>query len=315
MTEVIESEIKWRGIYMQFGTSQEKNIKNAIACGITRCMNAAFQSCSPNTPQEPDFVAELVNGIPQDIYSNLRAYVPNYKFAVSGIFCHQKPLADFGASKKPELGDMLLAYIEENKYAVTKCNALLLQAKKINKLPYIVRSSELHQLKLYEEWPTFKLVRAGMLNGTEINVQPKTLNAGAQYLLMQSPYKDERKVCCAYPDKKLMPEKKLSDQIIDLMKFFTGRTFTISALDGDDWSKMILDLIRISGGSTFNRRVSGRVNSDRLSTYGDTSLFNVLKERIVINDNHAEDSAVSCLLIYAREEREKYHQQELRFDE
>lgn len=57
------------------------------------------------------------------------------------------------------------------------------------------------------------------MNGTEIDIQPKTLNSGAQYLLFQKPYKDEKKVCCAYPDKELVLEKKLSDQIIDLMKF------------------------------------------------------------------------------------------------
>ncbi len=295
--------------------AHEKDIKNDMACGITRCLNAAFVSCAPKFPQEPDFVAELVNGIPQDIYKSLSVYAPHYKFAVSGIFCHQKPLADFGALKNPEVGDMLLVYIEENKYAITKCNALLMQAKKIDKVPYIVHSSEAHQLKLYEEWPAFKLVRAGIFNGTEINVQPKALNTGAQYLLIQSPYKDEKKVCCAYPDKELVPEKKLSEQIIDLMKFFTGRTFRIDIPSGDDWSKMILDLIRISGVSTFNRRVSGRVNNDRFSMFGDTSLFNVLNERIEINDNLVVDNAVSCLLIYAREEQEEYHQQELAFDE
>lgn len=291
--------------------AHEKDIKNDIACGITRCMNAAFVSCNPKSPQEPDFVAELAEGIPQDIFKSLSIYVPHFKFAVSGVFCHQKPLAVFGAPRNPELGDMLFVYIEENKYGVTKCNALLVQTKKTDKVPYIVHSSEGHQLKLYEEWPTFRLDRAGMFSGTVINVQPKTINVGAQYLLIQSPYRDERKVCCAYPDKKLVPEKKLSDQIIDLMKFFTGRTFAISASRGDDWSRLILDLICISGVSTFNRRVSGRVNADRASTFGDTSLFNTLNERIEISNNSVVDSAVSCLLIYAREEREKYHRQEL----
>lgn len=293
----------------------EKDIKKDIECGITRCMNAAFVSCSPKSPQEPDFVAELVRGMPQDLFKSLSVYAPRYKFAVSGVFCHQKPLADFGIGKSPELGDMLLVYIEENKYAVKKCNALLMQAKKVDRIPYIIHLPEAHQLKLYEDWPTFKLARAGLFNGTVINIQPKTLNAGAQYLLLQSPYKDEKKVCCAYPDKELIPEKKLSNQIIDLMKFFTGRTFTIGAHNGDDWSKMILDLISISGVSTFNRRVSGRVNADRVTTFGDTSLFNVLNEGIEINDNLDVDDAVSCLLIYAREEHDEYYQQELSFDE
>ena len=298
---------------MQFET-HEKDIKNDIACCITRCMNAAFVSCYPQFPQEPDFVAELVDGIPHDIYKSLIVYAPQYQFAVSGIFNHQKPLADFGPGENPELGDMLLVYIEENKYSVKKCNVLLMQAKKFEVPKYTVNSAEAHQLKLYEEWPTFKLARAGIFNGTEINVQPKTLNAGAQYLLLQSPYKDEKKVCCAYPDKELVPEKKFSDQIIDLMKFFTGRTFVIGAPGEDDWSKMILDLISISGVSKFNRRISKRLNADRQKTFGDTSLFNALNEIIEVNGNFAVDNAVSCLLIYAREGQEEYHQQELPLD-
>ncbi len=299
---------------MRFET-HEKDIKNDLARGITRCMNAAFVTCASKPPQEPDFVAELVCGMPQEIYKSLSVYAPQYRFAVSGIFCHQKPLADFGIGKSPELGDMLLVYIEENRFAVTKCNALLVQAKKIDRIPYIIHLPETHQLKLYEEWPTFRLARAGLFNGTEINVQPKTLNAGAQYLLLQSPYKDEKKVCCAYPDKELMPEKKLSDQIIDLMKFFTGRTFTIGAHNGDDWSRMILNLISLSGVSTFNRRVSGRVNADRITTFGEASLFDTINEEIEVNDNQVVDNAVSCLLIYAREEPEKYHQQDWFLDE
>lgn len=299
---------------MRFET-HEKDIKIDIARSITRCMNAAFVSCSPKHPQEPDFVAELVAGIPQDIYKSLSVYAPHYQFAVSGVFCHQKPWADFGAGKNPELGDMLLVYIEENKYSVKKCNALLMQAKKFDKAPYIIHSSEAHQLKLYEEWPTFMLGRAGIFNGTEINVQPKTLNAGAQYLLFQSPHKDEKKVCCAYPDKELLPEKKLSEQIIDLMKFFTGRTFVIGAQGEDGWSRMILDLISISGVSTFNRRASGRVNADRITTFGDASLFGDLNERIAIDDNLVADSGVSCLLIYAREGNDEFYQQEMSFGE
>lgn len=287
----------------------ERNIRNDIEVCITRCMNNAFNACSPRNPQEPDFVAELVQGIPQDLYKSLNTYVPEYQFAVSGVFCHQKPLAVFGAPKNPELGDILLVYIEENQFSVKKCNALLMQAKKFRTIPHIVPSAEEHQLKLYEEWPTFTLKRAGILNGLQINVQPKTLNSGAQYLLMQAPYKDEKKVCCAYPDKILVPEKKLSDQIIDLMKFFTGRTFYFDATD-DGWSDMIRALIRISGISSFSRRTSGRINVGRRVSYGNPSLMGLLNELVGSSDDDGED-AVSCLLIYAKESKEVYRQVDL----
>ena len=298
-------------IIMQF-EKNEKNIKSDIANSITRSVNAAFLKSRFGNPQEPDFVAELVNGLPQDIYNSLKTYAPHYQYAVSGIFCHQKPLANYGGAKNPELGDILLVYIEENKYSVKKCNALLLQAKKVNKVPYNVSYGESHQLKLYEEWPKFTLERAGVLNGTEIDVQPKTLNAGAQYLLFQSACKDEKRVCCAYPDKELFLEKKLSEQIIDLMKFFTGRTFLYeeNSACNDDWTKLIWDLIRISGVSTYNRRAIRRVNESRINTYGDIYIFDKMNRKIDISEDAFNEEAVSCLIIYAKETNKEIHQYE-----
>lgn len=185
-----------------------------------------------------------------------------------------------------------------------------MQAKKVNKVPYIVPNGETHQLKLYEEWHTFTLERAGALNGTEIDIQPKTLNSGAQYLLFQKPYIYEQMVYCAYPDKELVFKKKLSDQIIDLMKFFTGRTFLFKKdlTCNDDWNKLIWDLIRISGVSTYNRRSIRRAGESRRVIYGDGSLFYELNENLYIREDSFGDSfgegAVSCLMIYAKEIKE-----------
>ena len=290
----------------------EKNIKRDIETCITRCMNATFVACGNNTPQEPDYVAQLVQGLPNDIFNSLSTYAPSYQYAISGMFCHQKPLADIGAGKKPELGDILLVYVEENKYSVKKCNALLMQAKKSTKVKYYVPVAEAHQLKLYEEWPTFTLSRAGIYNGKTIDVRPKTLHTGAQYLLLQSPYNDEKKVGCAYPDKELFFEKKLSEQIIDLMKFFTGRTFQLGdAGTGDDWSRLIMYLIDLGGGATFTRRNSGIANGGRLVTAGDQSLFrNFFEELIPVAEGNFE-SVGSCLMIYAKENRDAYVQPEL----
>ena len=66
-----------------------------------------------------------------------------------------------------------------------------MQAKKSTKngakSKYTVPASEAHQLQLYEEWPTFTLWRAGIYDGKTIDVRPKTLHTGAQYLLFLSP--------------------------------------------------------------------------------------------------------------------------------
>lgn len=117
-------------------------------------------------------------------------------------------------------------------------------------------------------------------------------------------------VYCAYPDKELVFKKKLSDQIIDLMKFFTGRTFLFKKdlTCNDDWNKLIWDLIRISGVSTYNRRSIRRAGESRRVIYGDGSLFYELNENLYIREDSFGDSfgegAVSCLMIYAKEIKE-----------
>lgn len=287
----------------------EKNIRNDIAGGITRSLNKTLGQVS--NAQEPDFIANLVCDLPQYIYSTLNSYAPQYQYALSGVFCHQKPIVDIGAIKKPELGDMLIAYIEETKYSVKKCNALLLQAKKTDRIPYKVPKCDAHQLKLYEEWPTFTYLRAGILNGVKRDVQPKTLNTGAQFLILNRPYKDEKQVCCAYPDKEVLLEKKLSDQIVDLLKFFSGRTFLYECNSSckDDWTKMIWDMLRISGMSTYNRRAAGMVNEPRRVVYGEPDLLGSID---IMSDLDGSEEAVPCILIYAKERENWYQQQESR---
>jgi hypothetical protein len=63
----------------------------------------------------------------------LQITFPDLQFSVHGVYCHQKPLADFSASKPStnavEIGDLLVVYrfIDENDKEIL--NSLLLQAK------------------------------------------------------------------------------------------------------------------------------------------------------------------------------------------
>ncbi|MBD9052236.1 MAG: hypothetical protein EGR23_11570 [Holdemanella biformis] len=91
------------------------------------------------------------------------------------------------------------------------------------------------------------------------------------------------------------------------MKFFTGRTFLFKKdpTCNDDWNKLIWDLIRISGVSTYNRRSIGRVGESRRVIYGDGSLFDELNEKLHISQDSFGEWAVSCLMIYAKEIKEE----------
>ena len=96
------------------------------------------------------------------------------------------------------------------------------------------------------------------------------------------------------------------------MKFFTGRTFLYeeNSTCNDDWTKLIWDLIRISGVSTYNRRSIGRTDEPRRITYEEDSLFDEMNEKLDIGANSFGEEAVSCLIIYAKEMREENLQYE-----
>lgn len=100
----------------------------------------------------------------------------------------------------------------------------------------------------------------------------------------------------------------MSDQIIDLMKFFTDRTFLyeVDSICNDDWTKMIWDLIRISGVSAYNRRAIERVYEPRIITHGDLSMFDEMNRKLDISEGAFGEEAVSCIIIYARDTGEKF---------
>ncbi len=45
---------------------------------ITRSMYAAILAAKPKYPQEPYFIAELVDIVPHDLYNSLKVYAPKY---------------------------------------------------------------------------------------------------------------------------------------------------------------------------------------------------------------------------------------------
>lgn len=215
---------------------------------------------SKGTPQEPDYVMALTTKFVPQLYHILVAAFPAYSFSVSSVYCHQKPLADIGLGKKPEIGDILFVYGERGPHGDIRWNSLLLQAKISLRSTLRVHSGEMHQLALYKSWPAFTYYRAGALNGQRRDIMPKAVNDGAQYLLIDSdPYTNGLRgggfpMGCAVPDDVLHLNNDLAVELIDLLKFKSGRTFDDPTyVSGDDWSRMIGDLLQIAA-SKFSRR-------------------------------------------------------------
>lgn len=216
-----------------------------------------------SVPQEPDYVAALTIRFTRNLYHILQPVFPGNMFSVSGVFCHQKPIVDIGCEKKPELGDLLLVYIDNDCFGKKMYNALLFQAKISDRNRMKVKGNELHQLELYKRWPKFVYHRAGLfLNGQTRNICPKTINDGAQYLLIDvNPHTngldgdiDKYPMGCAIPDQLITIDNKFTREVIDFLKFKAGRTFEDRNSITEDWSQMIWDLLHIACSSCSRRK-------------------------------------------------------------
>lgn len=274
-------------------------------------------------PQEPDYVAALSTKFMKDFFNILVAVFPDYDFSVSGVYCHQKLIVDIGLDKKPELGDILFVYADRKQNGEKILNALLLQAK-ISKRPWLrICASEKHQLELYKKWPEFTYYRAGHLNGRKRNILPKTINDGAQYLLIDNnpltngiyARKGMFPMGCSVPDDILYINDSLSKELINLLKFKSGRTFDSNPhLTDDGWLKMIWDLLRIAAFQYSKRKNSRLESFPRSNEYNHLHTENMrettlLEEAIADNEymmNMSDNGGgVSVLLVESRLKREQ----------
>lgn len=227
-------------------------------------------------PREPDYVAALSTRFTESMYHILRAVFPAMNFSVTGAYCHQKPIVDIGMPKNPELGDLLLVYMDEKPNGMKMMNSLLLQAKVSRSAQKKIPSNELHQLELYKKWPEFTYLKAGRLNGEIRDIQPKTINDGAQYLLIDNnPWTNGLgggtntfPMGCAVPDEILEISDSFSDEIISFLKFKAGRTVDSDyGATRDDWSRMIWELLFIARNQCTKRKNAGITAMPRENTF------------------------------------------------
>lgn len=241
----------------------EGAINSSLAASYKRTWDACRKQGNP-APQEPDYIADLSLNWIADFASILQMlFGGRFGIGITGVFCHQKPLADYGGVKDPEVGDLLVVfeYREHNK--PPKYNSLLLQAKSTDKPTFQVGTNDLHQLKLYEEWPRFKYSRAGALNGRYRDVHPKCTNSGAKFLLLDPGYINSIGIHgnypfgCAVPNQKIVLSRDFANELIEFLTFNAGKSISDEQSITEDWSGMIWDLLAITKGKLARRINSG----------------------------------------------------------
>lgn len=304
------------------------HLANSIHHAIINSVHSVVGKCTAlgNSPQEPDFIASLTLEFTADLFDILKATFPKIKFSVTGIFCHQKPIVDIGLSKAPELGDILFVYIHTDAKSKKRYNSLLLQAKMTSTHATRIPSGDLHQLTLYRDWPDFTYRRASTLNGITRSIQPKVSNDGAQYLLI-----DNHPVLgltggpgtfpmgCSLAQDILHLDNNLSFEIIDFLKFKSGRAFEADpASTNDDWTKMIWEMIEITKTKASRRKNAGLNSFPRMISNEADGLFYLVSEspsifsdlQMISNDGddskmniHPENGALSVIVIESTQEQ------------
>lgn len=144
---------------------------------------------------------------------------------------------------------------------------------------------------------------------------PKTINDGAQYLLIDDNpstnglyvEKGMFPMGCAIPDDILYVNNSLSSELIDLLKIKSGRTFDDAIhTTEDEWSKMIWDLLQIAA-LKYSKRKNTQLRSfsriNECSHFYTESMGNItlldetLCDFINMKEISDEDSGVSVVLV------------------
>ncbi len=289
----------------------EQSLKISIHKAIVQSMYDMVVRCKKmNTkPEEPDFVAALTLQFTSAFFKILQTLFPKNNFSVTGVFCHQKPIVDIGLSKDPELGDILFVYVNKDSRGFKKYNSLLLQAKRSNRPSIKISHSDIHQLTLYTDWPKFTYKRAGNLTGRPRNILPKAINDGAQYLLIDddpitglSGLPGTFPMGCATPSNTLSINNDLTCELIDFLKFKSGRTFEADQFKTEDeWTKMIWEILEATKDKASKRKNAGienlpRQNINKLDGYciyqftaNIKSIFSDLHKILDENNSNADD--------------------------
>lgn len=225
------------------------DINNAIAQSVAT-VKANFKK-NGLAMQEPDYVAALTTEFPKII----AGLIPGVRYG--GCFIHQKPKISFtstsdGSQHSCEVGDLLII-CRKNVDDTERYNAALLQFKRSNSKHLTISAKpEEVQLEVYTSWPKFTIANIG-----QFDIQPKTVNLGAQYSLIYESAGQYRSMYVHIPQKLMTfsSDLTLGRFINDLMDWQDGRTINEeSKKDEEEWSRLIWDLVSVLKTAVMNSR-------------------------------------------------------------
>ena len=282
------------------------DINNAIAQSVATVKANAKKNGW--TMREPDYVAALTTEFPKRI----AGLIPGVRYG--GCFIHQKPLITFtstidGNQYRCELGDLLII-CRKTVDGKKRYNAALLQFKKANRKSLtIYKRSERAQLEVYESWPKFTIPN---IPG-QFDVQPKTVNLGAQYALIYESAGQYHSMYAHIPQTTMSfsSDLTLGRFINDLMDWQDGRTINEEPKkDEEEWSRLIWALVGTSKTAVMNNS-RAKIFNKKPRAAGEFFDFICDTGSIIFNPENVEENAENGIsLLFIDDKRQEVMPQE-----
>lgn len=261
--------------------------KATLQAAALSALNQVFSAngCTPPMP-EPRLVECLVLKFVPALHLAWRAILgkKRIKLRCGGVFCHQKPkvtwLSSGSAQSKPncvELGDLLICHIHLLKGQRRSGSAVLLQAKKVARLPHKLSSGQEEvQLELYRDYPRFNYASGNYSNGNSRHIY-RLGGRPLRYLTIEMQFTPScnPNVSVVVPANRLKQHGGLSEYLVRLLSHDVGRVFSDPPNKvGDQWSLVVRDLLRLAGTKAHPQRVIVVDNNGAVSKSIDSlSLF------------------------------------------
>ncbi len=257
----------------------------------TACNRAVSIALWKPSLHEPELVANLVYQLPHALNGLQLNSAGISKIQSGGVFVHKQPLVqsvsfDPMISKSIEIGDLLLIRSEKISNTIFNRSALLLQAKKTNKLSGVPDNKNQHLL--YSDWPEFAYVRSTpALNGKKRLIQGNDLYNAAKYLLISGdhlqfhhqnyydpmlPFASRVKAVTAQPTSPFLSHyASFVSELIDFVLGDAGKQYASPAPAAKEgWDKTIEDLVQV----TAQRKSVSMVNAvGNLTKNGSRGVF------------------------------------------
>lgn len=225
---------------------------------------------SRKTTREEDYVATLVRVAVPLLATRWSAVLEPRGIAVrvSGVFCHGRPQVKFAYPGSPvELADLLIVHLHATKSKST-ARALLIQAKMSDDGVHTLAATDA-QLHLFTNWPDFNFIDASMDPATRIL---KETGKGSRYALIRKEHDFPEDI--SWPDQSPWAVSKAGLHLDGKQSFpkalgnvvlgLDGRTVNLKR-PGNDWSRLIKELLETTGAKTFRRANIGLAPTARLT--------------------------------------------------